>query len=249
VTRALVADVVDASCVDGPGNRYVVFLQGCTFNCLTCHNPHTITCQPTAESHWIDVEELHRDIATKAGFLSGVTVSGGEATLQWEAVHELFQRLTADPLTTNLTRLVDSNGDAEPNVWNVLATSMHGAMIDLKALDPDVHLALTGRANTRVLASLRQLTALDRLAEVRLPIVPGVNDELQQLAATARWLASLDPVPLVIVQGFRHDGTRAIARHFEEATATHLTTAEAILVEYGLPATRVTVRAPRARQQ
>ena len=247
MTRALIADVVDASCVDGPGNRYVVFLQGCTFNCLTCHNPHTIASTPTAESRWVDIEELHSDIATRAAFLSGVTVSGGEATLQAPAVHELFQRLAADPITANLTRLVDSNGDAEPEVWNVLATSMHGAMIDLKALDPDVHLALTGRANTRVLASLRQLTALDRLAEVRLLIVPGVNDEPQQLAATARWLASLDPVPLVIVQGFRHDGTRAIAREFEEATTTHLTRVEAMLVEYGLPAIRVAIRVPRAR--
>jgi pyruvate formate lyase activating enzyme len=233
--------------VDGPGNRYVVFLQGCTFNCLTCHNPHTIACQPTGESRWVDIEELHTDIARKARFLSGVTVSGGEATLQWQAVDELFQRLAADPITAQLTRLVDSNGDAEPHVWNVLANWMHGAMIDLKALDPDVHLALTGRPNTRVLASLRQLTRVERLAEVRLLIVPDVNDEPDQLAATARWLGTLDPVPLVIVQGFRHDGTRPIARHFEEATATHLTTAEAILVEYGLPATRVLVRPPRAR--
>jgi pyruvate-formate lyase-activating enzyme len=98
-----------------------------------------------------------------------------------------------------------------------------------------------------VLASLRQLTRVERLAEVRLLIVPDVNDEPDQLAATARWLGTLDPVPLVIVQGFRHDGTRPIARHFEEATSTHLTTAEAILVEYGLPATRVLVRPPRAR--
>jgi pyruvate formate lyase activating enzyme len=247
VTRALIADVVDASCVDGPGNRYVVFLQGCTFNCLTCHNPHTIACQPTGESRWVDIEELHTDIARKARFLSGVTVSGGEATLQWQAVDELFQRLAADPITAQLTRLVDSNGDAEPHVWNVLANWMHGAMIDLKALDPDVHLALTGRPNTRVLASLRQLTRVERLAEVRLLIVPDVNDEPDQLAATARWLGTLDPVPLVIVQGFRRGGTRPIARHFEEATATHLTTAEAILVEYGLPATRVLVRPPRAR--
>jgi pyruvate-formate lyase-activating enzyme len=248
VTRALIADVVDASCVDGPGNRYVVFLQGCTFNCLTCHNPHTIAFTPTAESHWVDIEELHSDIATKAAFLSGVTVSGGEATLQSPAVHELFQRLAADPITANLTRLVDSNGDAEPEVWNVLATSMHGAMIDLKALDPDVHVALTGRPNTRVLASLRQLTRLDRLAEVRLLIVPGVNDDPEQLAATARWLANLDPAPLVIVQGFRHDGTRPIARHFEEATATHLTAAGASIVEYGLSATRVEIRLSSARE-
>jgi pyruvate formate lyase activating enzyme len=247
VTRALVADVIDASCVDGPGNRYVVFLQGCTFNCLACHNPQTIACARTAESRWVDIEELHSDIATKAGLLSGVTVSGGEATLQWPAVHELFQRLAADPITARLTRLVDSNGDAEPYVWKVLASSMHGAMIDLKALDPDIHVALTGRANTRILASLRQLTRLDRLAEVRLLMIPGVNDEPEQLAETARWLANLNPLPLVIVQGFRHDGSRQIARHFEEATATHLITVQAMLVENGLPATGVAIRAaPRA---
>src|SRR5690606_11369667 len=86
VTRALVADVVDASCVDGPGNRYVVFLQGCTFRCTTCHNPHTIARRATAGARWTTVHELVDDIAARAPFLSGVTVSGGEATLQWEAV-------------------------------------------------------------------------------------------------------------------------------------------------------------------
>jgi pyruvate-formate lyase-activating enzyme len=242
VTRALVADVVDASSVDGPGNRYVVFLQGCTFNCLTCHNPQTIACQQTAESRWIDVDDLHADIARKARYLSGVTVSGGEATIQWQAVDELFRRLATSPETAGLTRLVDSNGDADAGVWEVLAISMHGAMIDMKALDPDVHVALTGRANTRVLASLRQLTRLGRLAEVRLLIVPGVNDEREQLVNTARWLATLDPVPPVTVLGFRRDGTRSIARDFEEPSRGELATVAATLVEHGLPAARVTIR-------
>jgi pyruvate formate lyase activating enzyme len=242
VTRALVADVVDASCVDGTGNRYVVFLQGCTFNCLACHNPQTIPRRPTAESRWFDIDALHADIASKAAFLSGVTVSGGEATLQWQAVHELFQRLASDSATSRLTRLVDSNGDAESTVWDMLATSMHGAMIDLKALDPDVHLALTGRDNRRVLASLRHLTALDRLTEVRLLIIPGVNDEPGQLAATARWLAKLDPVPPVAVQGFRREGTRPVAQSFHEATSAEIATAAATLVHNGLADARVSIR-------
>jgi pyruvate formate lyase activating enzyme len=242
VTHALVADVVDASYVDGPGNRYVVFLQGCTFNCLACHNPHTIARHPTADSQWLDVDALHADIAAKAAFLSGVTVSGGEATVQWQVVHELFLRLAADPMTAHLTRLVDSNGDADPPVWDVLATSMHGAMIDLKAYDPDVHLALTGRPNTRVLATIRQLTRLDRLAEVRLLIVPGANDTPEQLAATARWLATLDPLPAIVVQGFRRAGTRAVARHFDEATPDDLRSTAAALSAGGIPADRVVVR-------
>jgi pyruvate formate lyase activating enzyme len=244
VTQALVADLVDASCVDGPGNRFVVFLQGCTFNCLACHNPHTIDPRPSASTRWMDIADLHADIASKAPFLSGVTVSGGEPTVQWAAVHELFERLAADPTTTHLTRLVDSNGDAEPRVWDVLATSMHGAMIDLKALDPDVHHLLTGRSNALVLPAIRQLAAVDRLAEVRLLIVPGVNDTPEQLAATARWLAELDPIPPTVVQGFRHAGTRPVGRCFREATATDLTDVASALVGHGLPARRVRTRVP-----
>lgn len=244
MTHALVADLVDASCVDGPGNRFVVFLQGCTFNCLTCHNPHTIGVRPTVSTRAIDLADLHAEIASKAPFLSGVTVSGGEPTLQWSAVHELFQRLAADPATAGLTRLVDSNGDADPDVWDVLATSMHGAMIDLKALDPDVHYLLTGRSNARVLATIEQLTELDRLAEVRLLIVPDVNDTPEQLAATAAWLTPLEPTPPTVVQGFRHTGTRSVAHRFREATASDLTHAVAALVEHGLPAHRVRVRVP-----
>jgi pyruvate-formate lyase-activating enzyme len=193
----------------------------------------------------VDLDALHADIATKATFLSGVTVSGGEATLQWQPVHELFLRLASDPVTAHLTRLVDSNGDADPAVWETLATSMHGAMIDLKAFDPDVHLALTGRPNTRVLASIVQLGRLDRLAEVRLLIIPGANDTAEQLAATARWLGRLDPIPHVAVHGFRREGTRNAARAFDEATAVDVTAAAVTLIDHGLPADHVSTRLPQ----
>lgn len=227
--RGLLADVIPSSCVDGPGNRYVVFLQGCTFDCLACHNPHTICRRPTARSHWVDTEALVQEIAAVAPFLSGVTVSGGEATLQWEFVLELFRRLRAEPATRALDRLVDSNGDAEPFVWTRLAEVMDGAMIDLKALDPDVHRLLTGHGNERVLASLRRLDALDLLAEVRLLLVPGVNDHDDHLAATAALLGELRSSPPVRVLAFRHHGTREVARRFREATSDDIGRAEALL--------------------
>ena len=242
MTQAHVADIVDSSCVDGPGHRYVVFLQGCTFNCLACHNPQTIALRPSATTSWMDVDGLHADIASKAPFLSGVTVSGGEPTLQWRAVHALFEGLAADPATSGLTRLVDSNGDADPRVWDVLATSMHGAMIDLKALDPDAHRLLTGRSNARVLAAIRRLATLGTLAEVRLLIVPDVNDTPEQLAGTAGWLAGVCPVPPIVVQGFRHEGTRSVARRFREATPADLERVADALVRHGLPMERVRIR-------
>ncbi len=247
MTRVLVADVVPSSFVDGPGNRYVVFLQGCTFNCLTCHNPHTIACRQTAESRSVTTEELHADIARKAPFLTGVTVSGGDPTRQAGAVHALFRQLASDPRTAHLTRLVDSNGDTDPHTWELLASAMDGAMIDLKAIDPDVHRVLTGRSNDRVLASLRRLTALDRLTEVRLLVVPGANDEADQVVTTARWLSTLDPLPIVVVQGMRHDGVRPIGHIFREANTEDLERVSATLVAHGLPATHVVIRTPVAK--
>ena len=144
-------------------------MQGCGFDCLACHNPQTICTRATPNSRWMTTDEVLVDIAAAAPFLSGVTVSGGEATLQWEWVHELFGRLRTEATTSRLTRLVDTNGDAEPFVWSRLAPVMNGAMVDLKALDPEVHRFLTGRSNERVLASLRQLDAAGQLTEVRPP--------------------------------------------------------------------------------
>lgn len=228
--RGLLADVVPSSYVDGPGNRYVVFMQGCSFDCLACHNPHTICRRPTARSRWVDVESLVHEIVDAAPFLSGVTVSGGEATLQWEFVLELFRRLRADPATAHLGTLVDSNGDAEPVVWTRLAEVMDGAMLDLKAIDPDVHRFLTGHGNERVLASIRRLAELDRLAEVRLLVIPGVNDAPEHLAATASFLGGLATTPPVRLLAFRHQGTREVARRLREATDDDIRRVEAALL-------------------
>jgi pyruvate formate lyase activating enzyme len=244
-TRGLVADIVPASFVDGPGNRYVVFLQGCTFNCLACHNPHTIPTRSANGATETHVEELVAEIAGAAPFLSGVTVSGGEATLQWKFVDELFRRLADRADTAHLTRLVDSNGDADPEVWDTLTRSMDGAMIDLKALDPDVHLYLTGRSNERVLASIRQLADLDRLAEIRLLIVPGVNDTPDQIAATATFVGGLAAVVPVVLIWFRRLGTRAVAEQFREATDDDLAAVAGVLTANGVPHDRIRGVAPQ----
>ncbi len=185
-TPALVADTVTFSCVDGPGNRFVVFLQGCNFDCLACHNPHTIpTHVPHARERTVD--ELVELVRGPAPFLSGVTVSGGEPTQQWPVVRAWFAALAADPELARLTRLVDTNGSADVAVWDALAPVMHGAMVDLKCLDPDRHVELTGQPNDAVLRSIRHLSAIGRLTEVRLLVIPGRNDDPDLLARTGEW--------------------------------------------------------------
>lgn len=214
----LLADVVRFSAVDGPGNRFVVFLQGCSFNCAACHNPHTIPLHsPTACR--VTVDELLAQVRVAAPFLSGLTVSGGEATVQTEFVAALFAAVKADTELRRLTTFVDSNGSAPRRSWDLLLPVMDGAMIDLKAIDPDVHRRLTRHGNAAVLDSIRHLAAHRRLYEVRLLLVPGINDAPEVLARTADWLLAVDPDIRVKVIGFRRHGVRASAARWPEPSA------------------------------
>ena len=160
---ALVADTISFSSVDGPGNRFVVFLQGCNFDCVACHNPQTIPGHGSIEGHHPEhrtVDDLVAEIRTAAPFISGVTASGGEATQQAIFLHELFAAIKADDGLGGLTCMVDSNGACDLSVWDDLAPVMDGAMIDLKCLDPAIHREMTGEPNDQVLASIEHLRAL-----------------------------------------------------------------------------------------
>ncbi len=214
----LLADVVPFSWVDGPGNRFAVFLQGCNFDCLACHNPHTMP-RATPRATPVTVEDLMERVRPLVPFLSGVTVSGGEATLQAPFVAAWFAALREDPGTAHLTRFVDSNGCADSTVWDLLLPVTDGVMLDLKALDVRTHEELTGHGNAEVLASLERLAAEARLAEVRLLVVPGHNDGEAALRATGTYLREHAPGVPVRVIGFRPHGVRAAARDIPEPTA------------------------------
>ena len=213
----LVADVVRFSWVDGPGNRYAVFFQGCNLDCLACHNPHTMP-RRTPLARAVTIEQLVDDVRAIAPFLSGVTVSGGEATLQAPFVAAWFAALRADPDTARLTRFVDSNGCADDATWDLLLPVTEGVMLDLKALDVATHRELTGLGNAQVLHSLDRLVAERRLAEVRLLVVPGHNDSEEALRNTGDYLAQHAPGVPVKVIGFRPHGVRAAARHIPAPT-------------------------------
>jgi pyruvate-formate lyase-activating enzyme len=172
----------------------------------------------TSRARVVTVAELLEDIARLAHFLSGVTVSGGEATLQAPFVAALFGALRADGRTARLTRLVDSNGCAGDDVWDLLLPVTEGVMLDLKSLDVSTHVELTGSSNVQVLASLDRLQDAGRLAEVRLLVVPGHNDSEDLLRRTGAYLAEHAPGVPVKVIGFRPHGVRATAREIPAPT-------------------------------
>ncbi|MEZ5282236.1 MAG: YjjW family glycine radical enzyme activase [Acidimicrobiales bacterium] len=251
-TRGLVTDTIAFSNVDGPGNRFAIFLQGCNLDCLACHNPYTIgvcndcgdcvepcpsealsitaqgvvwdadsceqcdTCidvcpiDATPKATRRTVESLLADIGRAAPFLSGITVSGGEATLQVEFVHALFSAVKQhrDPRISRLTCMVDTNGMAEPKTWTHLAPVTDGVMVDLKAFDPELHTQMTGSPNDEVLASIAQLSQMGLLHEVRMLIVAGMNDDEELIRRSGQWLAGIDPSMRLKVMGYRAYGVR-----------------------------------------
>jgi pyruvate formate lyase activating enzyme len=232
-TPVRLADVIPFSWVDGPGNRFVVFTQGCPFDCVGCHNPETIAPLGPDTRH-SNVHALMEEIHLVAPYLAGVTVSGGEATAQWEFVRDLFSAIRSAGDLARLTTFVDTNGHALPRVWDELLPVTDGFMVDLKALDPEVHRRFTGRDNALVLDSIRYLHEHARLHEVRLLLVPGFNDTADQLARTAAWLADLDPALRVVVMGFRRHGVRPEHAGIPAATPELVEAARAALDEAGL---------------
>ncbi|MFQ2445770.1 YjjW family glycine radical enzyme activase [Aeromonas caviae] len=265
---ALVSRVLPFSCVDGPGNRLVLFLQGCNFRCPGCHNPHTIglcddcgdclavcpsgalamsegkvhcqealctdcdacleACPRSAnpKTRQMSVAEVLALLRRYGPLLTGITVSGGEATTQLPFVIALFTAIKAAPDLARLTCLLDSNGSLGETGWQRLLPVLDGAMIDLKGWHEPVHLALTGRGRERVLVSLQLLAQAGKLAEVRLLMVPGRSDFLDATGALQEalttFLLSLGPVPIRL-NGFRHHGVRGEALLWPEAGSADLT--------------------------
>lgn len=229
-----VADTISFSNVDGPGNRFVVFLQGCNFDCVACHNPQTIPGHRPLEGHHprhLGVDELLASIRRAAPFVRGITVSGGEATQQPAFLRALFSAVKSAPDLADLTCFVDSNGATELSVWDDLVPFMDGAMIDLKCLDPDIHRQMTGEPNDAVLASIEHLQRLGLLYEVRLLLLAGVNDDPLLLRRTAEWLAGVDPTMRVKLIGFRSHGARPHDPALVEPSPDELRAAAAILTD------------------
>jgi pyruvate formate lyase activating enzyme len=254
-TPGLVGSTLSGSLVDGPGNRFVVFLQGCNFDCFNCHNPHTINrcdscavCLDACEPRALDlvdglvvfdparctgcdlclavcptdsspmavertVDSLLDEIRRYAPFISGVTVSGGEPTLQLDFLVALLGGVKAE---LGLSTMVDSNGSLDVAGWRRLVPVLDGAMIDLKAMTPETHHRITGQDNAAVLSSIRFLHRVGRLHEVRLLVIEGLTDSDGELEAYAAFLGSLDPEVRLRLLAFRHHGVREHGRSWPE---------------------------------
>ena len=259
--QAIVSRILNFSCVDGPGNRLVLFLQGCNFNCINCHNPHTINycndcgdcvagCPENALSldnkgkviwdeglcthcdqcinvcsyrsspkvHHLTVSEVLSVIHGQKWFISGITISGGEATMQLPFIIELFERIKDDSELGHLTCFIDSNGYLSESGWNRVLPYLDGAMIDLKSWQQETHLWLVGRSNHKVIQSIRYLAKNKKLHEIRLLHIPQKSDLDREVDNIARLINQLPETVIVRLNAFQHHGVEGDALQWDKCS-------------------------------
>lgn len=188
--------------VDGPGVRFVVFLQGCPMRCQYCHNPETWKMKEgelwTAETLFARACRYHRYWKGKRGgeVTGGITVSGGEPLLQMEFVTRFFRLAKERGAHTAL----DTSGalfSMKDPFWGRFCSLMEVTdlvILDLKEMDSERHRILTGHGNENSLQMAKTLSDMGKDMWIRHVLVPGVTDSRESLLALRDFLGTLETV-------------------------------------------------------
>ena len=187
--------------VDGPGIRFVVFLQGCPLRCQYCHNPDTWGAG--GKEYTVD-EVITQAIRYKNYFgdKGGVTVTGGEPLLQIDFVIELFKKLKAKGIhtcvdTSGITYNPQSQTSVDKHKKLLEVTDL--VMLDIKHIDDEACKKLTGQSNAHTLAFAEFLSENQQPMWIRQVIVPGITDDEESLRRTRAFIDGLQSVEKVEV--------------------------------------------------
>jgi len=189
--------------VDGPGVRYLIFLAGCAFRCLYCHNPDTWR----AHSHQKkSLGEVVEDIGRYLPYLQrggGLTVSGGEPLGQATFVRALFEEVKE---RWGLHTALDTQGNLGARVDDAWFNTVDLLLLDIKHLDDERHRALTAFPVEPTLEFARRMARLGKAMWIRHVVVPGWTDDLDHAARLADFLATLPTVERVELLPFHQLG-------------------------------------------
>ncbi|MGB6127761.1 MAG: YjjW family glycine radical enzyme activase [Psychrilyobacter sp.] len=175
----------------------------CTEVCMINSSPKTID---------YSVEELLEEIKKVSGFIRGITVSGGEATLSYKFITKLFKEVKKLGLTT----FVDTNGslDMSENIYSEFIQATDKFMVDMKVWDEKAHNNLTGIDNFIVKKNIEFLGDLGKLYEVRTVVVPKLLDNIETVTEVSRLISEintrnqLDKNVIYKLIKYRHIGVR-----------------------------------------
>jgi pyruvate formate lyase activating enzyme len=191
------------STVDGPGVRVVAWTTGCMFRCLYCHNPDTWTMSNgvpvTIAKATAELRKYRQGLKIMSG---GFTLSGGEPLMQHRFAVKLFSAARAMGVHTAL----DTNGYYGDRLTDAELETIDLVLLDFKTWDPARHSHLVGMDVGPTLEFARRLAALRRPVWLRFVLVPGLTDDLEDVAKIAAFAAGLGNVERVDVLPFHQMG-------------------------------------------
>ncbi len=205
---AVVFEIEKFATHDGPGIRTVVFLKGCPLRCMWCHSPES--WKPEMERYPDGIvigremtsDEVLAEVLRDKDFYDvsggGLTLSGGEPLFRTAFSAELFAKAKGKGLSTAL----ETSGYAPAAVIDQLSAVTDIWLYDIKGLDSARHRDQVKVDNAPILRNLRWLDAHGARIILRCPMIPGVNDFKENLAALGRLADELKCVERVDVEPY-----------------------------------------------
>ena len=211
---ALITEIERFSVHDGPGIRTAVFLKGCPLSCAWCHNPECISfkhevmiypekcirCGKCAEGCYagakvmcgreMTVDEVMTEVLADRAYYGdqgGLTISGGEPLAHREFTMSLIEACHSESIHVGVeTSMYRFDGE--------LLASLDLIMADMKIFDNETHKKYVGIGNEEIKENLRRANELGVPMIIRTPIIPGINDTVENVSQTAAFLRTLDNV-------------------------------------------------------
>lgn len=240
MVKGYVHSIETCGTVDGPGLRYVIFLQGCPMRCQYCHNPDTWELKKGDE---MTVEEVLRSFYHNTAFYKsgGVTVTGGEPMMQLDFLIELFTELHEGGFHTCIdTSGIVFNPENQQTMKKIerLMDVTDLVMLDIKHIDDEKHKELTSHSNKRILDFARYLDKKGIPVWIRHVVVPGITlyreylERLGEFMATLNNVRALDVLPYHSMGKVKYEnlGIEYPLRDTREATKPEAATAKKIIL-------------------
>ncbi|WP_041761004.1 MULTISPECIES: pyruvate formate-lyase-activating protein [Leptotrichia] len=187
---------------DGPGIRFVLFLQGCPLRCLYCHNVDTWEIKD--KKMIMTASEVMKEILKVRGFIKtgGVTVSGGEPLMQPEFLMELFKLCRENGIQTAL----DTSGYIFSDKAKQVLELVDMVLLDIKHINPEKYKILTSVELDNTLKFAKYLNEINKPTWLRYVLVPGYSDDENDLHEWAKFTSQLKNVERVDVLPFHQMG-------------------------------------------
>lgn len=224
--------------LDGPGLRYVLFLQGCELRCKYCHNPDTWNKRG---GRLASVDDVLSDILKYESFIKdgGVTLSGGEPLLQPDFCRELIRELKKK----NIHCAIDTAGMADISVSAPVIAMADLVLLDIKAAKKALHKEITGFSNSLPKATLQFCEDIAKPVWIRHVIIPKYTlrkeplEKLGEYLSQFRCIERVDLLPFHKMGEYKWEQLKLYVpfKNIPEPTDEQIAFAKNTLLKFNLP--------------